>query len=168
MWVQSLVWEDPLEKGMASHSSILAWKISGTEEPGGIQFMGSQRVGKDWSNLGCMHTSLRFNHQGTDSNLKGLNIKKHTPGHIRVKLLKTKDRINLLKRQRGKKKEITYKGTTFRLTSNFLKEKMNDMTAQRNSGSQKSMKWYIWCAESKELPNFYSKSRNISLKNDKS
>ena len=47
MWVQSLVWEDPLEKGMVSHSSILAWRIPWTEEPGGIQFMGSQRVGKD-------------------------------------------------------------------------------------------------------------------------
>ena len=41
------------------------------------------------------------------------------------------------------------------------------MTVQRNSGSQKTMKWYLWCAESKELPTFYSKFRNISLKNDK-
>ena len=44
-WVQSLGWEDPLEKEMATHSSILAWKISWTEEPGGRQFIGSQRVG---------------------------------------------------------------------------------------------------------------------------
>ena len=36
-WVQSLGWEDPLEKGMATHSSILAWEIPGTEEPGGLQ-----------------------------------------------------------------------------------------------------------------------------------
>ena len=42
-WVQSLGWEDSLEKGMATHSSILAWKISWTEEPGGLQSMGSQR-----------------------------------------------------------------------------------------------------------------------------
>jgi len=48
--VRSLGWEDPLEKEMATHSSILAWKISGTEEPGGLQSMGSQRVGHDWSN----------------------------------------------------------------------------------------------------------------------
>ena len=41
-WVQSLGWEDPLEKEMATHSSILAWKISWTEEPGGLQSMGSQ------------------------------------------------------------------------------------------------------------------------------
>ena len=46
-WVQSLGWEDPLEKEMATHSSILAWKISWTEEPGGLQSMGSQRVRHD-------------------------------------------------------------------------------------------------------------------------
>ena len=44
-WVQSLGWEDPLEKEMATHSSTLAWKIPWTEEPGGLQSMGSQRVG---------------------------------------------------------------------------------------------------------------------------
>ena len=41
-WVQSLGWEDPLEKGMATHSSILAWRISWTEEPGRLQSMGLQ------------------------------------------------------------------------------------------------------------------------------
>ena len=41
-WVRSLAQEDPLEKGMASHSSILAWGIPGTEEPGGLQSTGSQ------------------------------------------------------------------------------------------------------------------------------
>ena len=46
-WVQSLGWKDPLEKGMATHSSILAWKILWTEEPGGLQSMGSQRVRHD-------------------------------------------------------------------------------------------------------------------------
>ena len=46
-WVQSLGWEDPLEKGTAAHTIILAWKIPGTEEPGGLQSMGSQRVGHD-------------------------------------------------------------------------------------------------------------------------
>ena len=45
--VRSLGWEDPLEKEMATHSSILAWKISCTEEPGGLQSMGWQRVGHD-------------------------------------------------------------------------------------------------------------------------
>ena len=47
MWVISLDREDPLEKGMATHSSILAWKIPWTEEPGRLQSMGSQRVGHD-------------------------------------------------------------------------------------------------------------------------
>ena len=42
--VQSLGWEDPLEKGMAAHSSILAWRIPWTEEPGWLQSVGSQRV----------------------------------------------------------------------------------------------------------------------------
>ena len=41
-WVQSLCWEDPLEKEMAPHSSILAWRIPWTEEPGGLLFMGSK------------------------------------------------------------------------------------------------------------------------------
>ena len=46
-WVQSLGQEDPLEEAMAAHSSILAWRILWTEEPGGLQFMRSQRVGHD-------------------------------------------------------------------------------------------------------------------------
>ena len=43
--VQALGWEDSLEKGMATHSSILAWRIPWTEEPGGLKSMGLQRVG---------------------------------------------------------------------------------------------------------------------------
>ena len=46
-WVRSLGWEDPLEEGMATHSSILAWNIHWTEEPGGLQSMGLQGVGQD-------------------------------------------------------------------------------------------------------------------------
>ena len=45
--VRFLDWEDPLEKGIATHSSILTWKISWTEEPGELQSMGLQRVGHD-------------------------------------------------------------------------------------------------------------------------
>ena len=48
-WVRSLGWEDPLEKEMATHSSILAWKIPWTEEPGGLQSTGLQRVRHDWA-----------------------------------------------------------------------------------------------------------------------
>ena len=47
--VRSLGWEDPLEKEMAAHSSIHAWKIPWTEEAGGLQSMGSQRIGHDWA-----------------------------------------------------------------------------------------------------------------------
>ena len=50
-WVQFLDQEDPLEKGMATHCSILAWRIQWTEEPGRLQSMGSQRVGHAWSQL---------------------------------------------------------------------------------------------------------------------
>ena len=46
-WVQSLGWENPLEKGMATHSSILAWEISWTEETGGLPSMALQRAGLD-------------------------------------------------------------------------------------------------------------------------
>ena len=52
MWVQSLSQEDPLEEEMATHSNILAWKIPWTEEPGGLQSMGLQRVRHDWA---CMY-----------------------------------------------------------------------------------------------------------------
>ena len=45
--VQFLSWEDPLEEGMATDSSIFAWRIPWTEEPGGLQSLGSQRVGQD-------------------------------------------------------------------------------------------------------------------------
>ena len=47
-WVQSLGWEDPLEKGMATRSSILAWRIPWAEEPDGLQSMGLQRI---WTQL---------------------------------------------------------------------------------------------------------------------
>ena len=55
MWVRSLGWEDPLEMEMATYSTILAWAISRTEEPGRLQSMGSQRVGHD---LATKRTSL--------------------------------------------------------------------------------------------------------------
>ena len=44
MWIRYLGREDPLEEGMATHSSILAWRVAWTEEPGGLQFTGSPRV----------------------------------------------------------------------------------------------------------------------------
>ena len=50
-WVQSLGWEDPLKKEMATHSSILFWKIPWTEEPGGLQSKGSQRAEHDLAHV---------------------------------------------------------------------------------------------------------------------
>ena len=61
--VRSLGWEDPLEKEMATHSSILAWRISWREEPGRLQFMGSQRVGQDWASRpipGCKAWQVEY------------------------------------------------------------------------------------------------------------
>ena len=52
MWVRSLDQEDSLEEEIATHSSILVWKIPWTEEPGGLHSMGLQRVGHDWATLG--------------------------------------------------------------------------------------------------------------------
>ena len=57
MQVQYLHWEDPMEKKMATHSSIPAWEIPSVEEPGGIQFIGSQRVGHD---LGTKQTTKKL------------------------------------------------------------------------------------------------------------
>ena len=58
-WIRSLGWEDPLEKGVATHSSILAWRVPWTEEPGGLQRMGSQRVGHDGvTNMHTQHLGI--------------------------------------------------------------------------------------------------------------
>ena len=54
-WVLSLGWEDPLERGTATHSSILAWRIPWTEETSRLQSMGSQRVGHDWVTFTSLH-----------------------------------------------------------------------------------------------------------------
>ena len=60
-WVHSLGQEDPLEKEMATHSSIFAWRISWMEEPGGLQSMESQRVGHDWAtSLQSIEVSIHF------------------------------------------------------------------------------------------------------------
>ena len=66
-WVQSLGWEDPLEKEKAIHSSNIAWKIPWTEEPGRPQSMGWQRVGHDWA------TSLHFTSINSPVNICNCN-----------------------------------------------------------------------------------------------
>ena len=69
IWVQSLGWEDSLEKVMATHSSILAWKIPWTEKPGGLQSMGSQRAGHDWATNTFTRAVLRLKVSPIHTNL---------------------------------------------------------------------------------------------------
>ena len=57
-WVQYLGQEDPLEKGMTAHSSILAWRIPWTEEPGELQTIGLQKIEHNWSDLACTVESV--------------------------------------------------------------------------------------------------------------
>ena len=59
-WVRSPGWEDTLEECMATHSSILAWRIPWIEEPDGLQSIGLQRVRHNWSDLVCTHTHLQY------------------------------------------------------------------------------------------------------------
>ena len=60
MWVWSLCQEDPVEEGTANHSRILVWRIPWTEEPDGLQSIGSQRVEHDWSDLAHMHRYIQL------------------------------------------------------------------------------------------------------------
>ena len=59
-WVRSLGWEDPLDKEMATYSSILAWRIPWTEEPGGLQSTGLQRVGHDWATSLSLSMGIKY------------------------------------------------------------------------------------------------------------
>ena len=67
MWVWSSGREDPLEEGVATHSSILAWIIPWTEEPGRLQSLGSQRVRQHWNDLACIHGPELFEIKSTVS-----------------------------------------------------------------------------------------------------
>ena len=84
IWVQSLDWEDFLEEGMAIHASILAWGIPWTEEPGGLQSTGSQRVRHD-----CMTKHTHTHYQLSWVSDLGL-LSLHNPvKQLRVNLLYT-------------------------------------------------------------------------------
>ena len=73
-WVLSLGWEDPLEKGIATHSSILAWNISWREEPGGLQFIRLQRVRQD-------RTTNTFNFSINYKDFLGRSVVKNLPAN---------------------------------------------------------------------------------------
>jgi len=79
-WVGSLGQEDPLEEGMATRSSILAWRIQWTEEPGGLQSLGSQTAGHNWSDLAHTHT---YTHTHTHTHApQFIHIHSFTEGHL--------------------------------------------------------------------------------------
>ena len=61
--VQSLGWEDPLENEVVTHSSILSWRITWAEEPGGLQSMELQRVGHDWVTNRFQMVNMRVQHE---------------------------------------------------------------------------------------------------------
>ena len=85
MQVQSLGWEDPLEEEMATNSSILAWKIPWTEEPGRLQYIGSQRVGHDQSDLAHIDNYLKH---------KWIECSNKCPSmcsNVKVHILQTRD-----------------------------------------------------------------------------
>ena len=77
--VQSLGQEDVLEKGMATHSSILAWRIPWTEEPGGPQSMGSQRVGHDQATNTCIFHFHFISNGGSASSKEEKLLKSQNP-----------------------------------------------------------------------------------------
>ena len=81
MWVQSLGQENPLEKEMVTHSSILVWKIPWTEKPGGLQCMGLQRVGHD----------LATEHEHVDKKTKYFTFSKEISKKLIIKHLKSKN-----------------------------------------------------------------------------
>ena len=95
--VWSLSWEDPLEKGMATHSSILAWRIPWTENPGRLQSMGSQRIGHDWATNTHTHYYTYYNYLG-ENRMRSwpLNLLISGQTHCRVSLNSAK--VNLLLR----------------------------------------------------------------------
>ena len=101
-WVKSLGWEDVLEKEMATHSSILAWKIPWMEEPGGLQSTGSQRVRHDWttksqhnwSDVASIHINTSDCHLGfllyAGNYLKGSHVYSFRLSCILPSVLRTK------------------------------------------------------------------------------
>ena len=74
-WVLSLGWEDPLEKGIATHSSILAWNISWREQPGGLQFIRLQRVRQD-------RTTNTFTFSINYKDFLGRSVVKNLPANV--------------------------------------------------------------------------------------
>ena len=79
MQVLSLGWEDPLEEGITTHSSIIVWRNPRTEEPGRLQSIASQRVGYNQSNLACTHAYRLWRRKVEDN--EGTITSPATPAH---------------------------------------------------------------------------------------
>ena len=110
--IRSMAWDDPLEEGTATYSSILSWRIPWTEEPGGLQSIESERVWHDWSDLADMHASLpkgyicyTLSSQSRDRTLQADSLLSEPPGKP-LALLALEQIIWL-----GKSKEWKFKDT---------------------------------------------------------
>ena len=97
-WVLSLGWENPLEEGMATYSSILAWRIPWTEEPDRIQFIEYWRVGHDWSDLACMQykEALFDNSEETSKSWGWLRLTNASKNHYSIALQNKSDYSGVL------------------------------------------------------------------------
>ena len=111
-WVWSLDQEDPLEKGRATHSRILAWRIPWTEEPGRLQSMGSQRVRHDWVTDTELWGQLLFVHLMHSSNISNDNFNILSPGNYCSSLVNTQKSVAFLYtnqiRKRNEGKNLLY------------------------------------------------------------
>ena len=83
-WVRSLGQEDPLEEGMANHSSIFAWRVPGTEKPGWLQSMGLQRVGHDWATKLVLGLQVGWQLPRRCQYVTGLRTEPKAPGLIHI------------------------------------------------------------------------------------
>ena len=90
---------------MATHSSVLAWRIPGTGEPGGLQSMGSHRVGQDWSNLVAAVAA------GRQRVPNKMNPNRRSPRYIMIRMEKVEDKDRILKAAREKQR-VTYREPT--------------------------------------------------------
>ena len=132
-WFWSLGWEDPLEEGMTTHSSILAWRIPRTEEPCGLWSMGSQRVRHDWvtkHNTAYPSTTLSFS-----SPLLKISGQPGIPRHLRkVSNIKHTDRISQLNKQRKRTldhRQLTEKNSWNKSCDKYLKRDKWDIEPMR-------------------------------------
>ena len=134
--VQYLGWEYPHQEGMATHSSTLAWRIKWTEEPGGLQSMGSQRVGHDWATYTHTHTHTQTHTQRCFSICKWINVIHHVTKNDKNHMIIPIDA-----------------GKTFdKIHYPFMTKKMSYQSGQIGNKSQHNKK-YLWQTKANIIPN---------------